>query len=401
MRAASSIALAAILAVSAHAQQPNTPNVASLIFAGVDGPTYPNIVNFSSTVIGMDLQGAPGAPFILVSAGVFPTTAGLLATGIPTGFGLVDIDFTGGFTVIVNGVAPTNFFEALARMDPTGNSNWTLPVPVGGHLGAFQALMVDATNPNGFTLTAASDVTVTVAQNLVLTGGDDAVGNLPLSFGTANFYNVAYNNVFVTTNGNMTFGVGDGDFTPTAAEFTAGAPRIAPLWCDLLPGFALGGAPFIGNFIEDAGSFTFRWIGQNNYTGPGAATTVGAAGNTFSVTFDYAGVHPLNPTLLPNTVILDYATAATGFGPPIPAAVQANWGLIGITPGGNLSPTPQAFNPAVTPSGAGGTGLTAVNALDSYLADFGTPGTLPNPVTAGTIVFSPFGFPNSDFYALF
>lgn len=392
--------LSLVLSPASFAQQPNTPGVASLVFAGFDGPTYPNVVTFSSTVVSMDLAGAAGSGFILIQAGTFGAPSGLLASGIPTSLGLVDIDFfTTGFTTVLNGIAPSNFFEGLARMDPTGNSSWTLPVPAGGNLGAFQALVQAPSSPGGLALTAASSVNVNVAQNLLLTGGDDATVNLALAFGTVNFYQNTYNDLWLTTNGNVTFTAGDNDFTPTAAEFINGAPRIAPLWTDLAPGATVGGAPLVGTFFEDASGWTVRWVVQDYYPAPGAAATAGVAGNTFGVTYDYAGTNPMNVFSVPDTILLDYVTPATGFGPPIPAAVATNWALIGITPGGGLTPAPTAFSPAVEPQGAGGAGLSATGALASYLADFGTPGTLPNPTTTGVIGFSPLGL--ADFYSLF
>jgi hypothetical protein len=63
---------------------------------------------------------------------------------------------------------------------------------------------------------------------------DDGSVELPLPFPFP-FYGNYYNSVWVNMNGNLTFGAGDSDFTESAADMLAGAPRIAALWDDLTP----------------------------------------------------------------------------------------------------------------------------------------------------------------------
>src|SRR5262249_30677339 len=61
-----------------------------------------------------------------------------------------------------------------------------------------------------------------------LSGGFEFVFGGPV--GTAG---CVWNGFFLNSNGNITFGVGDKDNTPTVPELRAGAPRIAPAWADL------------------------------------------------------------------------------------------------------------------------------------------------------------------------
>jgi hypothetical protein len=69
--------------------------------------------------------------------------------------------------------------------------------------------------------------------------GDDAT--VPVTLGRPfSFQGQARNSVFVNSNGSLSFGNGDTDFSPTVPEFLAGPPRISPLWTDLDPTGALG-----------------------------------------------------------------------------------------------------------------------------------------------------------------
>ncbi len=69
-------------------------------------------------------------------------------------------------------------------------------------------------------------------RGTVLAAGDDTSTPLNLGF-NFRYQGTNYNSVFVNSNGNLTFGVGDTDFSESVAEFLAGPPRIAPRWDDL------------------------------------------------------------------------------------------------------------------------------------------------------------------------
>jgi hypothetical protein len=84
---------------------------------------------------------------------------------------------------------------------------------------------------------------------------DDDTVFIPFTDGfTFTFYGVLYTGVFVNSNGNLTFGVGNTDFTPTEAEFINGPPRIAPMWADFNPG--AGGTVYV---LQEPDRFVVTW----------------------------------------------------------------------------------------------------------------------------------------------
>jgi uncharacterized protein (TIGR03437 family) len=122
---------------------------------------------------------------------------------------------------------------------------------------------------------------------VVALGDDDARQfTLPFAFP---FYGATYRQVFLNSDGNLTF---------TAAEFastsrslgrmTGGPPRIAPLFDDLDPTQPGGGV----RFFADANHVVFSWVNVPEY-GPGAPQTfqvrLYADG---SIQFSYSGVSP-------------------------------------------------------------------------------------------------------------
>lgn len=75
-------------------------------------------------------------------------------------------------------------------------------------------------------------LTVNRYRGTVLPAGDDTATEVPLGFGFR-YQGQTWNSVFVNSNGNLTFGAGDEDFSESVPELLAGPPRIAPLWDDL------------------------------------------------------------------------------------------------------------------------------------------------------------------------
>jgi uncharacterized protein (TIGR03437 family) len=122
---------------------------------------------------------------------------------------------------------------------------------------------------------------------VVALGDDDARAfTLPFAFP---FYGATYRQVFLNSDGNLTF---------TAAEFastsrslgrlTGGPPRIAPLFDDLDPSQTAGGV----RFLADASHVVFSWVKVPEY-GPGAPQTFQVRLYVDgSIQFSYAGVSP-------------------------------------------------------------------------------------------------------------
>lgn len=406
--------LVAALALPLAAQQPNTPGVASLVFAGQDGPVYPTTVNWTSTVIAMDLEGAPGLPYNVYAAGQ-NGTAGLFPGFVTTAAGIVDLDVSSGLQLLLDGLSPRTIFDRLAIMDPTGNASWTFPIGSSGPIGAFQALVLDPSSAAGATLTAASEVNVSLGQSITITGGDDVGGVIPLFFGTGTtFYGTPYSEIFLSENGNITFGGLDTDPFASLAKFDVGFPRIAPLWTDLLFGATVGGQPLIGTFTETEDGWNFTWTFMRHYTTPGSKAASSTTVSTFGASYFYTGTAAGNPTGNPDAIVLDYATGNTQFNPPIAAALAADYGVIGITPGGTvpaapadtinsmpLDSAPITFDPTTQPNSASPISIAPNGNLTSYRVAYGA-GALPLATFNGTglqIAFYPLGA--GDNYVLY
>ena len=145
-------------------------------------------------------------------------------------------------------------------------------------------------------------VSLDTIEGLQLGLGDDDFEEVPLGF-TFPFQGNDYTSVFVNSNGSLTFGGGDTDFSESVSEFLGGEPRIAPLWVDLSPNS--GG---VVSLYPGAGSFTVNFDGVPEWPAAGS--------NTFAVTLNADG---------------SYAIAY--------GAVSATDGLVGTTEGfGVLDP---------------------------------------------------------------
>ncbi len=96
-------------------------------------------------------------------------------------------------------------------------------------IGAGYAI-VDNTMPGG-PVFAYDDISAT-GTNLPSIHGDDRTVNVPLPF-PVSFYNVAYSSMYVGSNGYITFGSGDTEYSNYSFPDPDGYPRIAPFFDDL------------------------------------------------------------------------------------------------------------------------------------------------------------------------
>ncbi len=150
-----------------------------------------------------------------------------------------------------------------------------------------------------------------IVDGILLDLGDDDSEELALDFSFP-FQGSSYASVFVNSNGNLTFGSGDSDFTESVSEFLSDQPRIAALWDDLSPNN--GGLVLASG---DASSMTVSFIDVPEFLSTGA--------NNFAVTLNSDGSYQI-----------DYGS------------VTASDGLAGTTEGGG------AANPGETDLSAGG-----------------------------------------------
>lgn len=134
-------------------------------------------------------------------------------------------------------------------------------------------------------------------DGILLDLGDDSYQEVNLGF-TFPYQGQDWTSVFVNSNGSLTFGAGDTDYSESVSEFLAESPRIAPLWDDLSPN---NGGQVIAT--RDTDIFTVSFIGVPEFMVTGA--------NTFSVTLRADG-----------SVTIEYGS------------VTASDGLVGLTEGG-------------------------------------------------------------------
>ncbi len=147
-------------------------------------------------------------------------------------------------------------------------------------------------------------------DGLLLNLGDDNSLELALGF-TFPFQGQSYTSVFVNSNGNLTFGSGDTDFSESVAEMLNDQPRIALLWDDLSPN---NGGQVIADLNAGSATVTFNNVPEFSNTGA----------NTFSVT------------------LFDDGRIEVVYG-----ALSAVDGLAGVSPGGG------AANPGASDLSAG------------------------------------------------
>ena len=152
---------------------------------------------------------------------------------------------------------------------------------------------------------------LTAINGILLNLGDDSFQELALGF-TFPFNGTDYTSVFVNSNGNLTFGSGDTDFSESVIELLNDQPRIAALWDDLSPN---NGGRVIADGDSSSMTVTFMDVPEFPTTGS----------NTFSVTLFDTG-----------NVLISYG------------GVTANDGLAGLSEGGG------AADPGATDLSAGG-----------------------------------------------
>lgn len=137
------------------------------------------------------------------------------------------------------------------------------------------------------------------------TMGDDTttVRNLPFTF---KFFGVDYTSININSNGSITFGGGDVDFTETSAELLSGLPRVAFAWDDLNPSAATSPILRVREIAQGEQAYVVEFINVAEY-----ATT---NNNTVRVTLN-----------ADNSILIEYLDCALADC------------IVGVSPGAGLS----------------------------------------------------------------
>jgi uncharacterized protein (TIGR03437 family) len=128
----------------------------------------------------------------------------------------------------------------------------------------------------------------TQGSPVVALGDDDSRQfTLPFAF---RFYGAAYTQVFLNSDGNLTFTAAESaSSSRSLGRLTGGPPRIAPLFDDLDPTQAPGGV----RFYADASHVVFSWVGVPEYSQYGAGKAQTFQVRLYvdgSIQFSYSGV---------------------------------------------------------------------------------------------------------------
>src|ERR1039457_450672 len=166
--------------------------------------------------------------------------------------------------------------------------------------------------PQGYDSGAASQGTPLAA----LDDDDTRLVGLPFAFP---FFGAAYNQVFVNSDGNLTFTAGDfASADRSLGRMTAGLPRISPLFDDLDPSQTAGGV----RVSADSTRVVVSWVNVPEYaqygTGPLQTFQVRLYPDG-SIQFSYAGISASSAVvgiepgnLKGSTTLVDFRTDPTG-----------------------------------------------------------------------------------------
>lgn len=334
----------------------------------------------SDLILRLDDTGAnvAGQPIFLA--------AEILEAGLPLGVPCIDLD---GDPSTCEANLSFNLFllidptaGPLMLAQPASGLELLLPVPADP---AIWAAPTTSFRLQGAVLNPASPIGVSVSNFIdhlvgeytyAGPGTDDGSVEIPLETGF-DFFGTVYTSVWVNSNGNLTFGSGDSDFTPTESEMLADQPRIAGMFADLSPNVA--GSITASVLRDGTGAFVSATIDYTAVPAFGAPSTQ----NTMRTVLNADG-----------SIAMDWT-----------AIELSGAGIAGISPGGDLSGpnevsltdgagfaggTDQAIYEVFTGSGcgeiapilAGFSGLFSPSGTSSYTyTAIGTVPTLVNGIT--------------------
>jgi C1A family cysteine protease len=212
---------------------------------------------------------------------LYGTTVGNTAT--------VKLDAAGAVTITYGSVSGSSYIVGLSRGGASNAGAATNLSALGGQIGyggtdnVYEVFGKTAPfDLSGKTIAFTTGAPVGPMPNptpteVGLSLGDDATVNVTLGFSFP-FFGKTYNSVWVNSDGNLTFGAGDGvTANRDVARFLGGAPRIAALYSDLDP--SAGGT--VSYRQDDAQTMTITYSGVPMWGTSG--------GNTVRVTLQASG----------------------------------------------------------------------------------------------------------------
>jgi hypothetical protein len=314
-----------VIAACIAAQQSGTPN-RDYTINGVGSMAASHVsqnVCTPSVLSNLYTTMDPGAPVLWLYA---PTgTIGWFTTATNS----VDIGPI-GLLSLLGGANFLGLPPAAVMTDPMGS--FALMVPLPGVLTPtthFLAMAhVAATSNDGIWLSQTHRVTLLFDHGNCTTPGvgsvvgDDSFLMHALGFAYS-FYGVAYADLFVGSNGFVTFGAGDTTFTESVIAHRAGPPRIAAFWDDLVAGPVFGGAGTVTFFTDGVSTWEVCYANMPEFFNVGS--------NTFRVKA-VAGSH----------IEMGYNCNLT-----------ATDCLVGLSPGFNIDPVGLALNLSAGPNAIG------------------------------------------------
>ncbi|MBA3564884.1 MAG: hypothetical protein H0W33_12950 [Gammaproteobacteria bacterium] len=151
--------------------------------------------------------------------------AQILSGGIDSVLGLYQMSAPGSGTLIA--VDDDSGGGLLSRL--------IVPIPATGAFALAVSTFPDVDfTGDGFPPGGRYVLDVFTVEGTVLSLGDDDTINRPIGF-TFPYQGRNWSDVWVNSNGNLTFGTGDTTFLASVDDLLDGPPRIAPLWDDLSP----------------------------------------------------------------------------------------------------------------------------------------------------------------------
>jgi hypothetical protein len=339
-------------------------------------PGSSDVIIGGSTFLAIDVFSALGTPEKVILIG------GVLGCGaVPVPWG-GSLDFSAGSALI------DGFGMSVGPLDAFASTPFSLFLSTGGSglaagqcAGTVQCIVTDPTNPI-FPLRNSIAIQMCGDLETVYTLGDDANVQHTLSVANPiNFCGGSYTQLYVGSNGVVSFGSGSNDFTETMPDFFNGFGTIAPnpgvavCYSDLNNGGTSSGATYA--VIEGPNGVTVEYRNQNHWAPNEPA-------GTFSCTF------------IDNSwsdTRLDYS----GF---IPATVGTDNVIIGVSDGDNTVGSDTDLSDGL------GTGIA--NAIGSYasisvLAPDAVGELIPanTPIGFSTCLFFENGAPGSCDWSIF